>query len=99
MLNETQEPIKPVLFEGVDPDLIIKNLLLLTKEEIKNKKLFWKYKNWDKLNVDQKSKTVTFWQDNIEQATRNTILDKIRSSIANDVAVENEKRKLTTKHD
>jgi hypothetical protein len=60
-----------VPFEGVDPDEVMKKLYDLRDSYATiNGKQFWaSYVNakWAKLDTNQKSKTLTFWQDNIEE--------------------------------
>ncbi len=88
-------------FQGVDPSIIIAQLLLVPPQDCINGKAFWKsYKGkWEDLSSDQKNKTVIFFETNITNEVRQRILENARQiSLAENVA-ESNRQAMTTKHD
>jgi hypothetical protein len=94
------DALKFAPFEGVDADLVLAKLALVSKENTTNGKMFWiSFKSWEKMNVDQRSKTLTFWESNITETTRNKILDECRTAISQEAVAEKERQAITTKND
>jgi hypothetical protein len=102
MLMENPANVLP--FEGVDPDLIMKELLNLKNtpnRPTKNDKEFWSSyitTKWAKFEVNQKARVVVFWEENITKAAREYILEEVRKLIGKEINVEKE-RCYYTKHD
>ncbi len=87
-------------FEGLDPDLLLPVLLLLDAGQTRNGRPFYKtYKKWSTLTVDQKTKTIAFWNDNLDEPIRQACLNRARQAMANDVQEERQRQAQTNKHD
>ena len=87
-------------FEGVDPSFILPQLLELPPCEVIGGKPFWKtYTRWDKLDADQKGKALLFWNNSINDATRERVLATAREKIAAGVSEEKARQAITSKHD
>jgi ATP-dependent Lon protease len=101
-----ENPANVLPFEGVDPDLIMKELLNLKNNPnhpTKNGKELWSSyitTKWAKLEVNQKARrVVVFWEENITKAAREYILEEVRKLIGKEINVEKERQAATTKHD
>ncbi len=102
VLPHTPQPVEAIRpFDGVDPSVILAMLGNVKKEECINGKLFWKTYGvkWESLSIEQRNKTVVFWNTNITQEMRNKILSDAREKILIDLQDESTRQAITTKHD
>lgn len=93
-------PVQP--FNGMDPSVVLSLLASsVKKEDCINGRVFWKTYGvkWESLTVDQRNKTVVFWNMNISAEVRNRILAEAREKLLAEVEDENIRQAITTKHD
>jgi hypothetical protein len=87
-------------FEGLDPEIILSFLLTLPSSACINGKPFYKtYKKWSTMNVEQRTKSICFWNENLTDSVRGEILNKARSKMAEEVVEERQRQANTNKHD
>lgn len=87
-------------FEGLDPEIIVSLLLSLPPTSFMNGKPFYKtYKKWSTMNIEQRTKTISFWNENITDSVRSDVLSKARGKMAENVVEERQRQAHTNKHD
>ena len=92
--EELSEP-----FDGINTGNIIPLLLALPAIDCPEQKLFFKtYKKWDALSVDQKSKTVAFWQK-LSDSVRHRLTSQSIVLNTKDTEEEKQRQANANKHD
>ena len=87
-------------FEGMDPQLLLPVLASLNPAQTRNQKPFYKtYKKWTEMTTEQKTKTVAFWNENLEEPIRQACLNRARAAVATEVHEDRQRQANTNKHD
>ena len=86
-------------FDGIAPSKVIPLLLALPASDCFQNKAFWKtYSKWENLSVEQKNKTMAFWQK-LTVDVRQRLIIQANENNRVEQDEENNRQAMTNKHD